>query len=354
MNRKIYIGSENIISPLGESAESTFSSMKEGETAVRINKNRGFNNEDLYLSTFSKPRTFTELLLQCCEPFKDLLSSPTTLLVISTTKGDLNHHSKAILTPVEELVSRFNLPTFPLIISNACISGVVAINKAAELVRLGRFERAIVLGCDVVSDFVTYGFQCLYALSESPCKPYDKNRSGINLGEAAASVLITSNKNELLNDPFLWLAGATTNDANHISGPSRTGEGLYRAIENTCKRANIDKTKIDVIAAHGTSTRYNDDMESIAFNRAGLGDVRLHSIKGYLGHTLGAAGVLETAITLQCMRNGLWLSTAGFDQPGTTESLNVQTQNEELQVKTAMKSASGFGGCNSALLLSRQ
>ena len=143
------------------------------------------------------------------------------------------------------------------------------------------------------------------------------------------------------------VSGASANDANHISGPSRTGDGLFQAVTKTLKDQNI---KPDVISAHGTATPYNDEMESIAFERAGLTNVPVNSLKGYYGHTLGAAGVLETVMTLEAAAHNKFIRSAGFSEHGVSGKIQIAREHQTENIKTILKTASGFGGCNGAAL----
>jgi len=187
-------------------------------------------------------------------------------------------------------------------------------------------------------------------MSDMPCKPYCKKRTGINIGEVAASVLVTSNS-ELLNEESVVILGeGSCNDANHISGPSRTGEGLYRSISSALKQAEILSESIDYISAHGTATNYNDEMEAIAFNRHDLGDTPVNSLKGYFGHTLGASGLLETIVGMHSLKNNTLYTSLGFEEMGVSQPINVIEQTTTKELNTFLKTASGFGGCNTAIL----
>ena len=148
-----------------------------------------------------------------------------------------------------------------------------------------------------------------------------------------------------------YMDGSSSNDANHISGPSRTGDGLFRTVKKTLQFSNVNEKEIDFISAHGTGTIFNDEMESIAFDRLKMNAIPMNSLKGYFGHTLGAAGVIETAICLQSMRNNLLIKNLGFENQGTPKQINILTENKTLEVKTVLKTASGFGGCNASLIL---
>ncbi len=292
------------------------------------------------------------------------VKSEETLLVISSTKGNidlLEEEKKALYEPDRvnlwksaALVQDFlGNPNKPLIISHACISGMVAQIVAKRAIETGQFKNAVVVGCDMVTPFVASGFQSFKALSPNPCKPFDKTRDGLSLGEGAATVILSSDKN-LLNSETLFSieAGSVTNDANHISGPSRTAEGLYLAIQNIL--GELHHPKIDFISAHGTATIYNDEMESIALSRSELLDVPVNSYKGYIGHTLGAAGVIETVLSLLSMENNLLVKSLGYENLGVSHPIKIIEENTPSEINTCLKMASGFGGCNAAILIQKQ
>jgi 3-oxoacyl-[acyl-carrier-protein] synthase-1 len=202
----------------------------------------------------------------------------------------------------------------------------------------------IVTGCDRFSRFVLSGFQSFQAVADGPCRPFDVARKGINLGEAAATIIL-STKEE--NEPLAQLlSGATSNDANHISGPSRTGEELALAINSALSQAGLTSKDIGMISAHGTATLYNDEMESKAFDLAGLLDTPVHSLKGYVGHTLGTAGVLESVMIIESLRRQLLIPSAGFEHIGVPKPINVTRAMQPASLKYVLKTASGFGGCN--------
>ena len=136
------------------------------------------------------------------------------------------------------------------------------------------------------------------------------------------------------------------NDANHISGPSRTGEGSFRCLQ----ALNLNRDELAFVSVHGTSTLYNDEMESIALDRAGLADVPMFSLKGIYGHTMGAAGVLETILSMQAVDDGCVLGTRGFEELGVSRSVRLSAQNGQTSKRSFIKLLSGFGGCNAAML----
>ena len=210
----------------------------------------------------------------------------------------------------------------------------------------GQYDAAVVIGADVLSPFIVAGFQSLKALSDEQCRPFSANRKGLNLGEAAATVVYTVD--DAAEDGWRMLAGAVRNDANHISGPSRTGEGSYRALCSVLDDSGLTADDLACLNVHGTSTLYNDEMESIAINRAGLSGVPVNAMKGYFGHTLGAAGILETLLTMRALENGKVPATRGFDELGVSMPVQVSAEHLDTGKKAFVKLLSGFGGCNAA------
>lgn len=363
----IYIGAENIISPLGLTAKENFENLKENNSGIQLHKKVGFDNKDLYISKINEDH-FNSFLMRfdalLIESIKDTLSqinsttiNPNELIVIiSSTKGNIDklnaeNDEFSLVNSARTIQEHFKFTHTPLVISNACISGVMAINTANNLIKTGKYKHAIVVGADIISEFVLWGFQSLFAISETVCQPFDKERKGINMGEASGSVFISQDQSIYKEKPLQLLAGVSTNDANHISGPSRTGEGLFRAIKKTQEKNNVETKDIDFISAHGTATNYNDEMESIAFSRLEMLDIPLNSLKGYYGHTLGAAGMIETIISMQSIRNNYLIQSLGFENQGTTHKLNIIQENKEQKVDCILKTASGFGGCNAALII---
>ncbi len=358
----IYIGAENLVSPLGNNLEEHISLLEQNISGIRSFEKAGFHGEDLYLARIpglAGKLSFRMLLAGALRSLKGdidetVITSGRTLVLISSTKGELaNDLYRPFSDAVRFLADGFGLAHTPWVISNACISGVHAINTAHDLLGAGRYEHAIVIGCDVLSDFVIFGFQSLFAISDMPCRPFDKDRNGVTLGEGCAVVVLSRSAGIFRSTPHRVLGGTSSNDANHISGPSRTGEGLCRTVARTLQRTGVPKEEIGYISAHGTGTVFNDEMEAIAFHRLGLDEVPLNSMKGYFGHTLGAAGVMECVITLQSMRAGLLYRSLGFSCPGTYRSLNILTENHRKPVDTVLKTASGFGGCNASLILKK-
>ena len=368
----VFIGANNIISALGFSTKKNVEALLNEKIAVQQHQ-FSFSESDFCCAKIneeqieeafqkiSESSAFTQLEKMCILSILDVinqseidLGKKENLLIISTTKGNIDvlekkyidiPENRAYLTNfTQQIGNYFHCINQPLIVSNACISGVLAIVIGKRLIEAGKYKNIIVCGADIISEFTLSGFKSFNALSSEPSKPFDKNRIGINLGEAAASVLLSSDKISNIE----VIGGSSANDANHISGPSRTGEGLFKAVSEALTQAKINE--VDFISGHGTATEYNDEMESIAFSRAHLNHIPIHSLKGYYGHTLGAAGVLESIIALEALKSNVLIQSYGFNEQGTSEKLNVIPKTTFHPIETCLKTASGFGGCNAAVI----
>ena len=364
----IYIGAEHILSPLGNSAQQNFKQAQKGFSGINAqHSHTEFTDKPIsFLEDFDKLNGYSKIetmaISSVLASLKEINKSSYKgkwLLVLSTTKGDIDHLTSGDLEKSKPsyLANRIseNLPieVENIVISNACISGLLAAITAHDFIVTQKYDHVIVVGADVVSKFTSRGFESFFALSNKPSAPFDKDRTGLSLGEAASTVILSSDKEIYKVSPMEFAGGTSANDANHISGPSRTGEGLKRSIDGAMKQAKVQSKDIQHISAHGTGTRYNDDMESVAFTRCGLRETPINSLKGFFGHTLGAAGVVELSMTLQSMRNGEMLKTMGCTNKGTTEEVNILIENQKSSLETVLKTASGFGGCNAAAILKK-
>ena len=235
-------------------------------------------------------------------------------------------------------------------ISNACISGVSALIFARRMILSGRYDNMIVVGVDVQNRFIISGFASFKSLSPELCRPYDALRCGLNLGEACGAVMLTkTGTSELVAID----GGSASDDANHISGPSRTGDGLYFAMRDAMSESGVGPADVDMLQMHGTATAYNDEMESKAAGLAGLSDVPAQSLKPYFGHTMGASGIIETILAAEELKRGIFLGVKGFEELGVPVPLNVSAEYRLIRnPHHCLKTASGFGGTNAAVLLS--
>ena len=370
----------NIISPLGMSTAENYAAVKAGRSELRRYEGKWGLPEPFVASlvdrdkveqafaaiTDNKPYTIFEkmIILSAWQAIREAginTASDRVLFILSTTKGNVflldkretGFPEERVLlgAAARQLVDFFHNPNAPIVVSNACISGVCAQIEAMRNLESGCFDYVVTVGCDVQSAFIVSGFQSFKALSPEPCKPFDANRCGLNLGDAAATIIYTRKDNASADE---WMAcrGAIRNDANHISGPSRTGEGSYRALRAVMNNAAAED--LAFVSVHGTATPYNDEMESIAIDRAGLIEVPIGSLKGYYGHTMGAAGVLETIISMEAVDDHTVLATLGYDdQLGVSHPVLVASTNRATAKRQFVKLISGFGGCNAAIRMQK-
>ncbi|WP_341900306.1 beta-ketoacyl synthase N-terminal-like domain-containing protein [Fluviicola taffensis] len=355
MHKPVYISPLSLVTPLGNTLEQHIDGFNKGVSGIKLFENAGFQDTTIPLAKREEitSNRYDTLLRDALEKAKEKFpASGKTAVIISSTKGNMDLLPGDTFAGTQAIIHEFFPRTDLFIISNACVSGVIAINTAADYLLAKKYDHVLVIGIDAVSKFVSYGFQSLFALSNETCKPFDKSRNGTVLGEGCGIVLVTSEKPA--DFAVLYKGGSSSNDANHISGPSRTGEGLVRSIEKTLKRSGLTAKNIDFISAHGTATVFNDEMESIAFGRTNLDQVPLNSMKGYFGHTLGAAGVLETIMSIVSMEKNVLFPNLGFKESGTSVPLNIIQRIESKELNTVLKTASGFGGGNASLILQKQ
>ena len=317
------------------------------------------------------------------------------LFILATTKGNVHlldateephipRHRVALSEAATAVAQHLHLQRMPIVVSNACISGSHALLLASQrLAEDSTLRHVIVCGADLLSRFIVSGFGAFKALSPEVCRPFDAARCGLNLGEAAATLILSRTDGEAHDSPssssaalsHRWTlrSGCVRNDANHISGPSRTGEGVYRALCATLglsEESNIESLEdlqenpphwaddpdwksatshLACVSCHGTATAYNDEMESIALYRAGLTHLSAYSLKSTFGHTLGAAGVLETILTMAAVEQGVLWGTRGYSTSGVSHELSLSSEAQSLSGDSFLKLLSGFGGCNAVL-----
>ena len=289
-----------------------------------------------------------------------------TLFLLSTTKGniDLLHaqqlekygKERTMLWKAADIIRQFwGFENEARVLSNACVSGVEAIHIANQMLKQGLYKHAVVVGADMLSEFVVSGFMSFQSLSSQVCRPFDEARDGLNLGEAAGCIFLSTDESKIPNHHarIVVSGGASSNDANHISGPSRTGDGQFFAISSALKEAGLTSQDIDYVSAHGTATPYNDEMESKALHLAGLQEKPLNSLKAYFGHTLGAAGLIESIVAIRNLIDQKIIASKGYENHGVPLPLNVITQTQQWPMKHVLKTASGFGGSNAAVIFSK-
>ena len=382
-----YIIADNIISPLGETSEDNYLSVKSGRSGIRAyepgtcNIPEGFNASLLFedfetLALKSAQKAIANALKNIANGQKTIgnaqknianeqknignaqleLKGKRTAFILSSTKGNIEENI-SLADSAQRIASQLGIDTKPIVVCNACISGLSALILGNRLIDSGLYDAAIVCGCDTPRQFILSGFQSLKALSPESCRPFDMERMGLNLGEAAATLILS--KNPIQGNSWRMGDGFIRNDAFHISTPSKTADGLYlslqrtlesftKEISSTCKQIDL-KAHLAFINAHGTATLFNDQMESVAIGRAGLSDLPANAYKSFWGHTMGAAGILETIISMKAIDDDTILGTRGFSELGVSGKMNICAENRPTDKKGFIKMLSGFGGCNATI-----
>ena len=357
--KKVFCIADGMVTPVGRGCPETFRALLSGASALtRYDGFFGPGVEPFVASLLDRVAipclpglSFFETIAvmaakDAAEAASVDLASSRTAIVLSSIKGNVEmiDTGDVSLAASAERVARFlGNPNRPVVVSNACISGVAALLQGRRMLLQGGYDHVVVVGAEVQSRFIVTGFQSLKALSPALCKPFDAARDGLNLGEAAAAVVLG-----LEEGPWELVDGCVRNDANHISGPSRTGEGSFKALRYVLESAH--KEELAFVNVHGTATLYNDEMEAIAIDRAGLLDIPVNALKGYLGHTMGAAGVLESALSMYACDRGVVLPTRGFETLGVSRPVKVSAAQAPAAGSEFIKLLSGFGGVNGALL----
>lgn len=375
-----YIIADNIISPLGETSEENYLSVKAGRSGIRAyepgtcNIPEGFYASLLFedfetLALRSAQKAIANAQKNIENAQKDIgnkqkaigngqleLKGKRTAFILSSTKGNIEENI-SLADSAQRIASQLGIDSKPIVVCNACISGLSALILGNRLIDSGLYDAAIVCGCDTPRQFILSGFQSLKALSPEPCRPFDMERMGLNLGEAAATLILS--KNPIQGNSWRMGDGFIRNDAFHISTPSKTADGLYlslqrtlesftKEISSTCKQIDL-KAHLAFINAHGTATLFNDQMESVAIGRAGLSDLPANAYKSFWGHTMGAAGILETIISMKAIDDDTILGTRGFSELGVSGKMNICAENRPTDKKGFIKMLSGFGGCNATI-----
>jgi 3-oxoacyl-[acyl-carrier-protein] synthase II len=301
-------------------------------------------------------------------PRLNLVPADSYLITATTKAGidNIEHLCREKPTDVQDMVAstivqticaKLGLTSPGININAACASSTIAVARAAALIAADRIESALVFCMDVITDFVFSGFSSLRAIAPQPCKPFDKNRSGLSLGEGAAALLLMNahrakeNRLPNLGTVIGWGIG---NDASHITAPARDGSGLIQAIRKALNTANISPGQIAAISAHGTGTIYNDVMELTAFRQVfGQRRVPAYSVKGAIGHTLGAAGGIEIALGLKALATQIVPPTVGLSDPEDGAAELVSSTSQAMTGDYLLTTNSGFGGINAAIVLEK-
>ncbi len=370
--KRVWIVGTAAVSALGDDADALWDGLIAGRTGIRpLDRfpTEGYKTNLAAcvpgLSPDGSGSLVNVLLDRLCEHLPPLPSD--TLLIASTTKGGVdclervarNLPADADDIPLPALGAalrrRLGLTTPGFTVSAACASGSIALGRGAQLIASGAATSVLIVAFDAVSEFIFSGFSALQALSPTPCMPFDRGRSGLTLGEGAAALLLESPDRARregrapIGEVLGWSA---SNDAVHITAPARDSRGLIQAIGAALAHAGIGPDDIGGVSAHGTGTIYNDLMELNAFGAIfGRRHVPVYGVKGALGHTLGAAGAIETLVALRALAEGIVPGTVGFRNPDPAAVGMVHPAPVQLRGQHLLLTNSGFGGVNGVLVL---
>lgn len=232
------------------------------------------------------------------------------------------------------------------VISTACSSSAKVFAAAQRFMALGLIDAALVGGVDSLCLTTLYGFNSLQLTSEKPCRPYDRDRNGISIGEAAAFTLLTKQQ----SSDLVLMGYGESSDAYHMSSPHPDGLGAKKAMEAALNSASLTPNDIDYINLHGTSTPSNDRAEGVAVNNVFGARIPCSSTKGITGHTLGAAGAVEAIACFEALRQGFIPGSVGTNLLDPTIHLNYQMASKKSPVKRVLSNSFGFGGSNCSLI----
>jgi 3-oxoacyl-[acyl-carrier-protein] synthase II len=257
---------------------------------------------------------------------------------------------KAVLDAQEA----FGISAPAQVIANACASGTNAIGHAFNCIRSGKYERVLTGGYDAISELVFVGFDSLQASTAEKCRPFDRERTGMVLGEGAALLLLENWETAQARNANILgeiIGYGISTDNHHLTQPDPSGIGPRRAMEDALQSAAIGADEVDYINAHGTATPFNDAAEGKAIAEL-FKKVPVSSTKSMMGHSLGAAGAIESVICLLALQHQFFPANINFRAPDEDVDLNiVANETRAASVKTVLSNSFGFGGTNASIVM---
>ena len=369
---RVVIAQSDVVSAYGWGMAALWNGLLSGVTAIRptqVFRERGFLSTQAAtipdLAVDQGESRVMAILRRLLKPLAGQLD-PLTPIILATTLGEIEHVEQAVLrgeagiaaeASPEVLLGRIKrllgLRGAGTVLSSACASSAAALACAAAMVRGGQTPAVLVVGAEAISEFVYSGFSGLLSLSERPARPFDAGRDGLSLGEAGAWALVANAEfPQAKNWTTQILGWGNTTDAVHMTAPDRNGLGLSRAIRKACQQCGRSPAEVGMIAAHGTGTVFSDAMEMVAFHDV-FGQPRpTFSVKGGMGHTLGAAGLAQLLVTQNAISMGLVPPNVGLTV--ASPEANGWVSNTATKMATnavALSTHAGFGGINTAVLL---
>jgi 3-oxoacyl-[acyl-carrier-protein] synthase II len=370
---KTVITDYNLITAYGQGINPLWEGILSGQS--RINKLERFSTKSFISSnaatvpglSYLKDRSLVMQMLKNILNIDSGIIPNDAFLILATTVGEIDLLEKSVLQanidPAESKLTNFlkkvkelaKIKGDGMLVSCACASSSTAIAQAARMIGGGKVDCVLVVAADAVTEFVFSGFSSLMALDKDKARPFDKNRSGLSLGEAAGFILLMSQsrakkeKRNILAQVSGW---GLSCDANHMTGPTRDGSGLSQAIHKALKQTGILPSAVGGISSHGTGTLYNDSMELKAFKNIFKDlPIPIYSIKGAIGHTLGAAGLIEVIVALKAHQEKTIPGTVGLKDVDDEAVGNLSNRAQKLKKDMILSNNCGFGGINSVLLL---
>jgi 3-oxoacyl-[acyl-carrier-protein] synthase II len=365
------ISKADVVTAYGWGLDTLWNGLMGGKTAItateRFVERQFISNQVAMVSGLELERGESRVMAMLKRLLTPVIGTldPMTPLILATTVGEIEYVERAVLegTPsiaadarpqvlLARLKSLLGLSGPAMVISSACASSAAALTRAASMVRRGDAPSVLVVTCDAVSEFVYSGFSTLLSLCESPARPFDADRSGLTLGEAAAWALVSRDDSPDVDDASPAILGwGSTTDAVHMTAPDRGARGLARAIGKACLMSGRSADEVSFIAAHGTATIYSDAMELLAFSTVVHKPVPVFSVKGGIGHTLAAAGLVQILVAARARSIGIVPPTVGMSTPDPNAAGWARSSMVHVgAAPVALSTNSGFGGVNTAIL----
>jgi len=374
---QVLITDVTTVTALGDDLEQLWQGLMAGKTGIKPVRHFPVENytskyaaciENLTLSGSLTKKSRIQILLD--RLLEKMFPIPAdSFLITATTKsgidnleqlcrGNRTNVQDLLLSTITDIISqKLKLTAKGINISAACASSTIAVSRGASMISSGRANSVLVCCMDIITEFIFSGFSSLKALSPFPCRPFDRSRHGLTPGEGAAAILLMSEdrvKKDNLSPLGRIVGWGVSSDATHITAPARDACGLIMAIHQALKRANLKEQDIAAISAHGTGTIYNDLMELTAFKQVfGKYKVPVYSVKGSIGHTMGAAGGIEVALGLKALSKKVIPPTVGFSDPEEGAKGLLSSEPEEIPGNYLLTTNSGFGGINAAIILAK-
>ena len=365
----------DMVSPYGWGVDSCWQGLLSGNTAIRRFERiprKFFPTEKAAFVPDLDPDGDETLVMQMVRPLieRNVSVIPSdALLILATTNGEIDILERSVLSGtgdasgsrpdylLKKLERLCGLGASGVVVSAACASSSAAVAQGAAMIRDGDRDCVVVVGCDYVSEFVAAGFSSIRALDQDMARPFDRNRQGMSLGEAAAFILLMSDsralreKRPVLAEISGW---GLSGDANHITGPSQDGSGLAIALRKALQSAGIPKEEVGSISAHGTGTKYNDSMEMKAFKSVfEARTVPIYSLKGGIGHTMGTAGLMDIIIAIKTLLEQVVPPTVNLREVDEEALGWASSETRGFNNAVTASTNSGFGGINCAVVMKK-